>query len=105
MNQCLPQDSNTSITKYSFQDKLHQNQSISSIIHALKNLLITPIRSYRNLHRVPYLSNGYQYEALAVMEALDQGKIECDIMKLSDSIAVLEITDKLLAQWQISHTA
>lgn len=51
--------------------------------------------------RVPYEGNGYQYEALEVMEVLERGDKESSIMSLEDSRDVLEITDRLRRKWGV----
>lgn len=41
-----------------------------------------------------FLANGYEYEAIEVMDCIRAGKTESDIVKLDDSVAVLRILDK-----------
>lgn len=42
---------------------------------------------------IPFLQNGYEYEAMEVMECLEKGLTESDKVKLDDTVAVMEILD------------
>lgn len=42
----------------------------------------------------PFLKNGYEYEAIEVMDCLRKGKKESELVSLKDSIAVMEILDR-----------
>ncbi|MDD3403336.1 MAG: Gfo/Idh/MocA family oxidoreductase [Hespellia sp.] len=44
-----------------------------------------------------FIKNGYEYEALEVMKCLREGRTESEIVKLDDSIAVMEILDQCKA--------
>ncbi|NQV48998.1 MAG: Gfo/Idh/MocA family oxidoreductase [Candidatus Marinimicrobia bacterium] len=46
----------------------------------------------------PYISNGYQYEAQAVMDMLQEGAIEHPAMPLSESLEIMETMDIIRAQ-------
>lgn len=48
---------------------------------------------------------GYQYEAIAVGEALRAGKTESEIMPLDESITIMETMDTLRAQWGLTYDA
>lgn len=52
---------------------------------------------------VPKQINGYEYEVLACQKALAEGKIECDEMPHSMTIKMMEIMDKLRADWGIKY--
>lgn len=41
----------------------------------------------------PFLKNGYEYEAMEVMECLKNNKTESDVVTLDDTVAVMEILD------------
>jgi predicted dehydrogenase len=43
--------------------------------------------------------NGYEYEAVAVMDCILEGKTECDVMPLDDSVAIIKILDRIRGQW------
>jgi dihydrodiol dehydrogenase / D-xylose 1-dehydrogenase (NADP) len=43
--------------------------------------------------------NGYEYEAQAVMDCILEGKTECDVMPLDQSIEIMKILDQIRGQW------
>lgn len=49
--------------------------------------------------------NGYQYEALHVLECLRAGKIESDIMPLDETLAIMETMDTIRDQWGLTYDA
>ena len=53
----------------------------------------------------PEGTRGYQYEAIAVGEAIRAGKLETDIMPLDESIAIMEAMDALRAEWGLTYPA
>jgi dihydrodiol dehydrogenase / D-xylose 1-dehydrogenase (NADP) len=52
---------------------------------------------------VPNKSNGYEYEAEAVMKCLEEGKLEHELMPLDESIKIIKIMDELRRQWGIIY--
>jgi dihydrodiol dehydrogenase / D-xylose 1-dehydrogenase (NADP) len=44
--------------------------------------------------------NGYEYEAMAVMDCIRAGKTECDIMPLDETLAIMKTMDSMRAQWK-----
>ena len=51
----------------------------------------------------PMESNGYQYQATAVMSCLRSGKLECEVMPLDESRSIVETMDRLRAQWGLRY--
>lgn len=49
---------------------------------------------------MPYRGNGYHYEAGEVMRCVCAGKIESEIMPLSESVGIVEAMDRARAQWR-----
>ncbi|MDX1412755.1 MAG: Gfo/Idh/MocA family oxidoreductase [Candidatus Promineifilaceae bacterium] len=47
--------------------------------------------------------NGYEYEALEVMNCIHKGKIESEIMPHNESLAIMQTMDKLRAQWGLKY--
>jgi hypothetical protein len=45
---------------------------------------------------------GYEYEALAVMQCLREGRIECDMMPLDDTLTIMEVLDQIRDQWKLA---
>jgi predicted dehydrogenase len=51
----------------------------------------------------PYHGLGYQFEIAEVMRCLREGLLECPIMPLNDTLAVMEIVDACRDQWKHNH--
>ena len=49
--------------------------------------------------------NGYQYEALHVMECLRAGKTESDIMPLDETLTLMKTLDEIRKQWGLQYDA
>jgi predicted dehydrogenase len=47
--------------------------------------------------------NGYEYEALAVMDSILDGKAECEVMPLDESVEIIRILDGIRSQWGFSY--
>ena len=47
--------------------------------------------------------NGYNYEAVEVMECLRSGKLESDVMPLDESLSIMETLDQIRAQWGLKY--
>jgi predicted dehydrogenase len=50
-----------------------------------------------------FISNGYNYEAEAVMDCIREGKIECPVMPLDESLTVMETMDEIRSQWNFKY--
>lgn len=50
---------------------------------------------------VPEQINGYEYEVLACIRAIKEGKIECDEMPHEETLRVMRIMDQLRADWEM----
>ena len=50
---------------------------------------------------LPMLVTGYEYQVLACLHALKQGKIECPEMPHQKTLEVMQVMDKLREQWGI----
>jgi predicted dehydrogenase len=49
------------------------------------------------------LGNGYSYEAAEVMRCLRDGEVECPIMPLDMSIAIMKTMDHVRQQWELVY--
>lgn len=49
--------------------------------------------------------NGYEYEALAVMDCIQAGKTECEVMPLDQTLEIMKTLDELRAQWGFAYPA
>ncbi len=52
---------------------------------------------------VPFRGLGYVHEIEAVHECLREGKPECDVMPLSESLRFMQIMDDLRSQWGLTY--
>jgi dihydrodiol dehydrogenase / D-xylose 1-dehydrogenase (NADP) len=50
---------------------------------------------------IPLEGNGYNYEAAAVMQCLNEGKLESELMPLDETLAIMKIMDELRGQYGI----
>ncbi len=53
--------------------------------------------------RLPFEGNGYNYEAVEVMDCLRGGKTESDLMPLDETLAIMRTLDQIRAQWGLSY--
>jgi len=49
------------------------------------------------------ISNGFNYEAIEVMNCIKEGKIESSVMTWDESIVLMEIMDTIRAQWNFRY--
>jgi len=52
---------------------------------------------------LPYVGNGYNYEAVAVGECLRAGLLEHPIMPLDETLALMQTMDAIRAQWGLTY--
>lgn len=86
---------------FGFREKLRNVPVLGSAIRTLRKGVLKPFRRSRKMFRVPYEGNGYGHEAMEVMNVIYRGERESRIMPLEDSIAVVEITDRLRQEWEL----
>ncbi|MGC4106759.1 MAG: Gfo/Idh/MocA family oxidoreductase [Thermomicrobiales bacterium] len=53
----------------------------------------------------PEGTRGYQYEAIAVGEAIRAGRLESDVMPLDESVEIMEAMDAMRAEWGLTYPA
>lgn len=53
--------------------------------------------------RIPFVSNGLNYQVQEVNKCLKEGKLESDIMPLNESLEVMKILDVLRAKWGLKY--
>ncbi len=51
----------------------------------------------------PFEGNGYNYEAVEVMNCLNAGKSESDVMPLDESLGIMRTLDTLRGQWGLRY--
>ncbi len=49
--------------------------------------------------QVPAQINGYEYEVLACMKAIAEGKVECDAMPHEETLRVMSLMDRIRLRW------
>lgn len=52
---------------------------------------------------IPFVGNGYNYEAMEVMNCLQAGKLESEIMPLDESLEIVKTMDAVRAQWGMKY--
>lgn len=52
---------------------------------------------------IPYASTGYSYEAEAVMDCIGQGKHECALMPLYQTMIIVELMDRFRNSWGLKY--
>ncbi len=53
--------------------------------------------------QVPFIGNGYNYEAAEVHRCLREGRLESEIMPLDETLAIMETMDRIRAQWGMKY--
>ena len=53
--------------------------------------------------QVPEQISGYEYEVLACMEALEQGKLECPQMPHGETLRLMQLLDIIRKQWGMKY--
>jgi hypothetical protein len=51
----------------------------------------------------PFEGNGYNYEAVEVMNCLRDGKTESDVMPLDETLAIVQTLDQIRVQWGLLY--
>jgi dihydrodiol dehydrogenase / D-xylose 1-dehydrogenase (NADP) len=51
----------------------------------------------------PMIGNGYNYEAVEVMNCLRAGKLESEIMPLDETLAIMKTMDQIRAPWGLKY--
>ena len=52
---------------------------------------------------LPFKGNGYEYQAIEVMDCLRAGKLESDIIPLDESLAIMQTMDTIRDQWGLKY--
>lgn len=71
---------------------LYMENYIGAVINAVRTTV------------VPFVGNGYNYEAAEVMRCLREGKLESEIMPLDETVGVLKILDEIRNQWGLKYS-
>ena len=68
-----------------------------------KEMVLKMERKSKKRIKIPYESLGYNYEAKEVMNCLNEGKLESDIMPLDETLDIMKTMDELRAQWGLKY--
>lgn len=52
---------------------------------------------------IPFTANGYEYQAIEVINCLRKGKLESDVMPLDESLSIIKTMDTTRAQWGLEY--
>jgi len=66
-------------------------------------LILQPAGQPDETLHIPFEGNGYNYEAIEVMNGLKAGKLESDVMSLDETRAVMSAMDTIRAQWGLKY--
>jgi predicted dehydrogenase len=77
------------------------------IVHAplYKPTRLTLIKADRSeqVLELPHEGNGYNYQAAEVMACLRAGRLESEIMPLTETLAIMATMDQIRAQWGLTY--
>lgn len=76
-----------------FKENIKENHWVHQAYQRLYPLVSSMRR--KSVKTLPYSGNGYHYQVMEVMECIRAGKKESELMPLDDSIAVLQVIDKI----------
>lgn len=54
-------------------------------------------------HKAPEQINGYEYEVLACIKAMEAGKVECEKMPHSETLRVMKLLDAIREKWGMRY--
>jgi len=73
--------------------------------YAADKLHISRSSGENETFELPYEATGYTYEAREVIECMDSGKIESEIMPHGESLKIMKIMDQLRQSWGMRYPA
>ena len=89
------------LTPLSFKQKLVAAVKQNSIIKRLYLSVSGLVRSRgTNVKIEPLVGNGYNYEAVEVMNCLQNDRLESKIMPLDETLKIMEAADYIASQWK-----
>ena len=83
--------------------RLKRHPIVRHAFDAIVRPTISRLRRGVSTHVKYYPGSGYQFEAAEVMRCLRAGDLESSIMPLSESLAILETTDRLRESWGLCY--
>jgi predicted dehydrogenase len=67
------------------------------------NMVLKLERKPKKRIKMPHESIGYNYEAIEVMNCINKGKLESDIMPLDETLEIMKTMDILRSQWGFKY--
>ena len=68
-----------------------------------KKIHVSRTDGYQETFDVPFESTGYSYEALEVMQCMNNDQLESKIMPLSESLKIMHLMDSIREQWGLKY--
>jgi predicted dehydrogenase len=65
--------------------------------------ILSPLQGALRTKVIPFIGNGYNYEAAAVHQCLRSNKLECHTMPLENTLMILRTMDSIRAQWGLNY--
>lgn len=79
------------------------SQKFATGLKAIPDAEITAVGS-RDLHiEIPFKSNGFENQAIEVINCLREGKLESDVMPLDESLSIIKTMDTIRFQWGLRY--
>jgi len=75
---------------------------IPEFFHATK-IHIHRMDGYKETINVPFVSTGYSYEAIEVMQCIRNDQLESEIMPLSESLSIMHLMDTIREHWGLKY--
>ncbi|MDE5966993.1 MAG: Gfo/Idh/MocA family oxidoreductase [Lachnospiraceae bacterium] len=54
-------------------------------------------------HKIPEQINGYEYEVISCMKAINEGKSECEEMPHNETLRVMRLLDQIRREWGMKY--
>ncbi|AEF83053.1 Gfo/Idh/MocA family protein [Leadbettera azotonutricia] len=83
---------------YGTQGRIH----LPGFVFSHKAILMLDGR-YDYTYEPDFYSNGYNYEAEAVMDCIREGKTESEVMPWAESLVLMETMDEIRRQWNFKY--
>lgn len=70
-----------------------------------KVITVTPLNNpgEARIYNAPRQITGFEYEVQAAVDAIEQGKVECEAMPHAETVRVMQVMDDLRARWGLVY--
>lgn len=78
--------------------------SVDSILNT-QAITVTPPGKPEEAHTyaVPEQINGFEYEVQAAVDAIEEGKVECEAMPHAETVRIMRLMDDIRAKWGMAY--